>query len=90
MKVIGKISDSRYICEVSHDELEKYLGLYFGKMTKILVGEVVDLGAGYNYHGQIKKICDSMEESIRYYKSNQDTLLAFVKLMKELPDENSV
>lgn len=52
MKVIGKTRtgwDAEYICTVKHCELEKFLGLYYNKLKEIEVGEVVDLGKGYDH-----------------------------------------
>ena len=37
MKVIAKVDSDKYICEVDHAEIEKFMDLYYGKMKKLNV-----------------------------------------------------
>lgn len=63
MKVIAKASESRYICEVSHEELEKFLNKYYGKLQKLSVGEEVNLGQGYDFASRIESACQKMVDA---------------------------
>ena len=67
MKVLGEAT-SGYICEVSHSEIEKFLGLYYGKMNRLKVGEEVNLGEGYDWEG---KISSALRQSQDFVKANQ-------------------
>lgn len=64
MKVIAKADDSTYICEVSHDELEKFLNQYYGKQPKLSVGDSVNLGQGYDFAVRIEAACKKMAEAM--------------------------
>ncbi|MCK5604605.1 hypothetical protein KAR91_22140 [Candidatus Pacearchaeota archaeon] len=54
MKVIGTGVDGKYICEVSHTEIEKFQNLYFGKVERLSIGDEVDFGAGYDFSSDIQ------------------------------------
>ena len=75
MKIIGKVKDDQYICEVSHTEVEKFLGLYYGKMQRLKVGDDVDLGQGYNYAGQIS---DAMKKTQEFIDGNKKIVKAIL------------
>lgn len=74
MKVIAKVSDSRYICEVSHEELEKFFDKYYGKMEKLSVGQEVNLGQGYDFAGRIESACKSMAEAAKNFGAAQSVM----------------
>lgn len=78
MKVIGIANDTyqaEYICTVTHNELEKFLALYYGKMQKLKIGEAVDLGKGYDYAGQI---ADAMKKTQDFVQANQTVVTAIL------------
>lgn len=75
MKVLGKASRDTYLCEVSHEEIEKFLNLYYGHKPELKVGEVVDLGLGYNFASEIK---DALKKTEEFVKSNQKTVQALL------------
>jgi len=77
MKVIAKASDSKYICEVSHDELEKFLNQYYGNLRKLDVGREVNLGQGYDFSGRIEQACKNMAEAMRSFDSARKTMTDF-------------
>jgi hypothetical protein len=67
MKVLGLSGqnyDKKYICEVDHEELEKFLGQYYGKMNKLEVGQEVDLGKGYDFARDAKDAFNSLQDVI--------------------------
>ena len=55
MKVIGISENGDYIATVTHNELEKFLGQYYGKLPKLQAGQSIDLGRGYDYFTQTKE-----------------------------------
>ena len=65
MKIIGMSDSSKYICEVSHGEIEKFLDLYYNKMERLAVGESVNLGAGYDYDIKIRAALEKTENFIK-------------------------
>lgn len=64
MKIIGKASSETYLCEVEHTELEKFLGLYYGKLNRLDVGREVDLGKGYDHASEIARAMRATQELI--------------------------
>ena len=74
MKVIAKATDSRYICEVSHEELEKFFSQYYGKMEKLSVGQEVNLGQGYDFAARIESACRSMADASREFGRAQSVM----------------
>jgi len=89
MKVIGIGSINKYICEVDHYELEKFLNLYYGKLDVLKIGKEIDLSAGYNHWNSIKSACESMESTMKQFKSAQDTMIAFTKIIRDIPDDKT-
>jgi hypothetical protein len=75
MKVIGKADGSQLICIVDPGELEKFLGLYYGKMPPIKVGDTIDLAAGFNYANQISDAMKATQELITKNKSVVEAIL---------------
>lgn len=76
MKILGTTKDSTtYLCEVSHTEIEKYLGLFYGKMGMVKVGDVIDLGKGYDHASEIKQ---AMEKTREFVKAHQGTVNAII------------
>ena len=78
MKVLG-INNSnyptKYIAEVSHTELEKYLNQYYikPKLETLVVGQEIDLSKGYEY----KKDADEIYRKItEVFGKNNETLTA--------------
>jgi hypothetical protein len=77
MKVIAKASDSKYLCEVSHEELEKFLNQYYGNLSKLSVGQEVNLGQGYDFAGRIESACKSMAEASRKFGEAQSVMTGY-------------
>lgn len=75
MKVLGKADRKKYLCEVGHDELEMFLGLYYGNMNELTVGQEVDLGRGYRYDSQIK---DAMNKTSDFINGNKKIIQAIM------------
>jgi hypothetical protein len=73
MKVIGRIEKGRYICEVNHTEIEQFLGLYYGNMKEIHVGDIIDLGKGYNY---AEKVETAMRKTSDFIAANKQIIKA--------------
>jgi len=77
VKVIAKASDSKYICEVSHEELEKFLGQYYGNMRRLEVGQELNLGQGYDFAGRIESACKSMTDAMTQFDRARKTMTDF-------------
>ena len=75
MKVIGKNEDD-YIVTVSHYELEKFMGQYYGKMDRLKIGDDVNLGAGYDYMTDTKSAMDTTRQFI---KDNEKVINAIIR-----------
>ena len=94
MKVLG-ISDShseKYICEVSHDELCKLMSksIYGNdKLEKLKVGDIMNLGAGYDFLQSIRRVCSEMTEASKAFKVSQDSMLNFAALIAEKSDDKA-
>jgi hypothetical protein len=77
MKVIAKANDSTYICEVSHDELEKFLNQYYGKLPKLGVGQSVNLGQGYDFASRIETACRQMADAMKAFDDARKVMTAY-------------
>ena len=71
MKIIGKINYKNYICEVDHEELEKFLNLYYGKLKEPMVGDVIDLGKGHDFYKDTKI---ALQETSNFIKANRKVI----------------
>lgn len=74
MKVIAKVDHKKYICEISHEEIEKFMALYYdGGLKELNVGAVVDLGEGQHQLDATKR---ALKETQQFFKNNADTIKA--------------
>lgn len=86
MQIIGRVNGDTYLAQVTHTELEQAADLYYGKLPKLEVGATVDLAAGYNYRAEIREACRSMVEASERFERAQRTLLAFARMVCDLPE----
>jgi len=75
MKVIATSGRKKYICEVEHHELEKFLNLYYDKLPELAVGKEIDLGKGYDFAIEAKRACDKTADLIAANKNVIETIL---------------
>lgn len=75
MKVLAKKDNQTYICEVRHDEIEKYLDRYYGKesLKTLSVDQVVNLGKGHDFFRDTKI---ALEETRKFFESHESTVKA--------------
>lgn len=85
MKVIGIAEGGKYICQVSHTELEKLADKYYGNLEKLKPGSEMDLGAGYDFRNAIKTACDSLIQAERDFDSARKTIHKFAAMVASLP-----
>lgn len=85
MKVIGLSGDS-YIVEVSHDEIEKVTDKYYRNLSRLKVGDVLNLGEGYDFRKDIHSACKQMVDTISRFESVQKSLFNFAKVVGHIPD----
>lgn len=87
MKVIGMVNSGTYLCEVTHDELEQSVDLYYGKMKALKVGDTMNLGAGHDFRGDIQHACRGLLEGVSGFSRAQRSLIAFARMVTDLHDE---
>ena len=85
MKVIGTISDQHYLAQVTHTELEKLSGNYYGKLKELRVGDEMDLGMGYNFTTDIQAVCKKMTDAMEAFEKARVTLNSFALMLASLP-----
>lgn len=82
MKIIGTVkSDGPYIAEVSHAELEKFMNLYYGRLSKLQVGDEIDLRKGYDFHIETNAALKKTEEFISANKEVIQSILNGITLL---------
>jgi len=81
MKIIGEITGEEFICQISKAEIEKVLGLYYGKMPRVKVGDSINLGDGYDYKNDIQRACQSMEDTMKNFERCRSTLSNFANMI---------
>lgn len=85
MKVLGTADRDSYLVHVSHTELEKVTGKYYGKLKRLEVGDEMDLGTGYNFTSDIQSACKSMREAMKEFGDAQKTMASFALMVSQLP-----
>lgn len=88
MKVIAKASESEYLCTVSHSEIEKFMGKYYGDMTRLQVGQEVNLGLGHDFSGRIEQACKSMAQAMKDFESARSVMTAFAVAIAKATGEH--
>ena len=73
MKIIGIKGRNEAICEIGHEELEKFLGLYYGKSEQFKVGQEIDLAKGFNHH---REILSALETTRKFFEDNKSVVKA--------------
>jgi len=69
MKIIAKVDDGVFVAQVSHTEIEKFMGLYYNNMDKIKVGDEIDLGKGYQFHNDTMNALKKTNEFLQANKT---------------------
>lgn len=92
MNIIGLTSEGKYIAIVGHDEVEKVVGKYYSsqdRLPKMVAGQFIDLGIGYNYSTAIKSACSAMTQAMSSFQQNQSTMTAFALMVAKSVDEEN-
>ena len=76
MKVIGMIDTKKYLVEIEHTEIEKFLNLYYDNMKALNVGDELDLAKGYDWYIETKNALDITRN---FFKSNAKTIDAVTR-----------
>ena len=90
MEILGKKDESTYIVEIGVEEIAKVFNNYSIRDTPahpLIVGKSIDLGKGFNFRNDIQEACRRMTETIEKFKSAQDTMMAFAKMVIEQEPE---
>lgn len=64
MKIIGKSNGDKYIAEIEHYEIERFLDLYYDKLKMLKPGDEIDLGEGYKIEEKLRKVFDAYSSLI--------------------------
>jgi len=81
MKILGEAKNRKYICEVSHQELEKFLNQYYGNLKSLSPGDEIDLGKGYNFLSETKSAVGKVQDFIESNKLIIEAIINGVNLM---------
>lgn len=88
MEVIGTVESGTYLCRVSHTEIEKYLNLYYNKKDRLKVGDVVNLGQGYDFLRDAEVALKKTEEFIAANKHVIETIVTGISVMSRREKDN--
>ncbi|MBB04101.1 MAG: hypothetical protein CML03_01015 [Pseudooceanicola sp.] len=75
MKVIANAGHAKYICEVNHHELEKFLGLYYNKLEALKIGDEISLAKG---HDHARDTVEAMKTTRDFINSNKKIVEAII------------
>lgn len=81
MEVIATAERDIYICKVSHNELEKFFNLYYGKFERLKVGTIVDLAKGHDFMEDTKNALNDTQKFIESNKEVINTILTGIQIM---------
>ena len=76
MKVIATVEYHKYICQVDHRELEKFMNLYYTRDDKLIdlkVGDEIDLSKGFDHASEIKS---ALNESKKFIEASSKIVAA--------------
>lgn len=88
MRVIAKVDGDTYLCQIGHTEIENFMNLYYNKLSRLSVGDEVDLSKGYNFY---KETRDALGKTEAFIKSNKDVIemiVTGISLMTRGGDNN--
>ena len=88
MKIIGEANSGHYVAIVSKDEIEKVFDKFYGKMPAIQVGDTINIAQGYDFRGEIQRVCSSMQESMRSFDRARATLQQFAMMVADRTEDN--
>lgn len=89
MKVLASRQENYktvYICEIRHDELEKFLNLYYDKLKQLKDGEEFDLGKGYNFMQDTVAALKKTEDFIKSNANIINTITTGICVMANLAE----
>jgi hypothetical protein len=96
MKVIGLGSDNNLICEISHQELEKFFNCYYKdsdpmrkSIRELKAGSALNLGQGYDHLSEIRSAFKQMQDFIKANENVIKGISSGLLLMTEVKFENS-
>ncbi len=87
MKVIAKVNERVFLCEIEEDEIQRFLNIYYTNNNKLSVGKEFDLSKSYELNDQIKEGVRRMDELI----SDCDKITKAIKearIIKKKIDKN--
>ena len=83
MKIIGESSRDHYIAVVSKGEIEKVFDKFYGKLSPIKVGDTINIAQGHDFCGEIQRVCNAMQDSMKAFERARATLQQFAMMVAE-------
>ena len=83
MKIIGESSSDHYIAVVNKDEIEKVFNKFYGKLPPIKVGDTINIAQGHDFCGEIQRVCNAMQDSMKAFERARATLQQFAMMVAE-------
>ncbi|NCC60008.1 MAG: hypothetical protein EOM12_03525 [Verrucomicrobiae bacterium] len=66
----------KYICEISHTEIEKFLNLYYDSLEMLKVGDHVDMSKGFKLYEDTKA---AMAQTKAFIESNAKVIQTIMR-----------
>lgn len=71
MKVIAKIKDGKFLCEVTNYEIKEFMNTFNDRNLDMRVGGEIDLSKGYDF---ARDAIDAMKKTNDFISSNRDVI----------------
>lgn len=90
MKILADVTNKSgvFICEVTRDEIEKFLNEYYGNCVKTVLrpGSEIDLGKGHDFMRETKRMLAETHRFIEVHDKTIKTIIEGVTLFSNLAD----
>jgi len=71
MKVIAKVQDGKFLCEVTNREIKEFMNTFNEGSMNMRVGQIIDLGKGYDF---ARDAIDAMKKTNDFISSNKEVI----------------
>jgi len=88
MKVIAKVQDGKFLCEVTSREIKEFMNIFNDGNLSMRVGQFIDLGKGYDFAEDARRAMEKTEAFISSNKQVIKSIIEGVKVFKNLDDKN--
>ena len=88
MEVLAKAKKDHFICQVSQQEMYKFMN-EFHHSTTMQVGDVIDLGCGYNFLQDLHDTFLKLQKYVEVHEKTITMVTDVLRLVKKEQYENS-